>query len=259
MEITFHNGKTAMENGYITTEKHSIKTLLLDGRAVDIEDLPKLNTKEETDLRYINYGAKTFVIYKDLREKLEYFFMYEQELKHNKMRVKDYMMTTIIPEDNHLYYLVDRYKYILSHDVSCVLKLKDLLEHINYVLNPQSIVNQISEFILPQEFGGSKKEETKEEKSLVEVAKETGIPYKTLWGRTKVRGMSVEEAVAKGYKKGKPAVKRKHPEVTYNGKNLKELSEEYNIPYQKLWCRLHKHNWTIERALGIEKVGEDNE
>lgn len=248
MEITYHNGKKIETNDYITVEKDNIETVLLDGRHIVVECLPRLLTPEYVDLRYLNFGARTFVIYKNTKEKIQRFYTYEQKIVHNKMEVVDYMATTIIPYDHPLRLLINNTEYNKEYDIQTMCELTNNLDRIDYMINPYSIYGQIINFVFPV----TKDTETKE-KPLTEVAKETGIPYKTLWGRIKQHKMSLEEAVAKGYKNGKPAVKRKHPEVTYNGKNLKELSKEYNIPYQKLWCRVHKFNWTIEKALGIER------
>lgn len=253
MEITYHNGKRIERNDYITLEKDDIYSLLLEGQQVSVVCLPKLHTPEWVDLRYLTYGARTFVIYKNTKEKIQRFYTYEQKIVHNKMEVVDYMATTIIPYDHPLRLLINNTEYNKEYDIQAMCELTNYLERISYMINQYSIYNQIVNFVFPITKDTEYREEPQKGKTLTEIAKEVGIPYKTLWGRIKQHKMSLEEAVNKGYEKGKSKIKRKHPEVTYNGKNLKELSKEYNIPYQKLWCRVHKHKWTIEKALGIER------
>ena len=258
MEITYHNGKRIERNDYLTLEKDSIKSILLDGVDVYVECLPKLNTPEYVDLRYLNYGARTFVVYKNAKEKIERAYTYEQKIIHNKMEVVDYMATTIIPNDHPLRFLINNETYSKEYEIATMCELTDYLQKINYMLNPYSIYGQIVNFIFPttRVVENEVKLETKD-KPLTEVAKETGIPYKTLWGRIKQYKMSLEEAVNMGYNKQKEKKKgnraRKYAEVTYNGKNLTELAKEYNIPYWKLWDKVHKQKKTIEQALGIER------
>lgn len=257
MEITYHNGKKIETNDYITVEKDNIEAVLLDGRNIAVECLPRLLTPDYVDLRYLNYGARTFVIYKNTKEKIQRFYTYEQKIVHNKMEVVDYMATTIIPYDHPLKFLINKDIYSKEYDIQVMCELTDNLTRIEYMINPYSIYNQIVSFVFPI----TKDTEVKE-KSLTEVSKETGIPYKTLWGRVKQYKMSLDEAVSMGHNKPKEKKKvnraRKYPEVTYNGKTLKELAKEYNTTYWKLWDRVHKRKWTIEKALGIEKVGNGN-
>ena len=97
----------------------------------------------------------------------------------------------------------------------------------------------------------------KNEEPLSEIAKRTGIPYNTLWGRVKNRHMSIKEAIKLGSNRAKIKNKRKYPEVFFEGKNLRQLAEEYNIRYEKLWDRVNRQGRTIEEALamGNEKKG----
>lgn len=252
MEITYHNGKRIEKNDYITLEKDDIYSLLLEGQQVSVVCLPKLHTPEWVDLRYLTYGARTFVIYKNTKEKIQRFYTYEQKIVNNKMEVVDYMATTIIPYDHPLRFLINKDTYNKEYDIQVMCDLTDNLTRIEFMLNPYSIYNQIVNFVFPI----TKDTEVKE-KPLTEVAKETGIPYKTLWGRIKQYKMSLEEAVSMGYnkptEKKKANRKRKYPEVTYNGKTMKELAKEYDIPYWKLWDKVHKQKKSIEQALGIER------
>lgn len=252
MEITYHNGKRIETNDYITVEKDDIYSLLLEGQQVSVVCLPKLHTPEWVDLRYLTYGARTFVIYKNTKEKIQRFYTYEQKIVNNKMEVVDYMATTIIPYDHPLRFLINKDTYNKEYDIQVMCDLTDNLTRIEFMLNPYSIYNQIVNFVFP-----ITKDTEVTEKPLTEVAKETGIPYKTLWGRIKQYKMTLEEAVSMGYKKPKEKKKanraRKYAEVTYNGKNLTELAKEYDIPYWKLWDKVHKQKKSIEQALGIER------
>jgi hypothetical protein len=204
MEITYHNGKKIERNDYITVEKDNIDTVLLDGRPIAVVCLPKLLTPEYVDLRYLNFGARTFVIYKNTKEKIQRFYTYEQKIVHNKMEVVDYMATTIIPYDHPLKMLINNTEYNKEYDIQTMCELTNNLDRIDYMINPYSIYNQIVNFVFPvtkdTEVTEPKEDKNLKGKSLNKIAKETGIPYGTLWNRTHLQKMTIEEAVAMGKK-----------------------------------------------------------
>lgn len=226
MEITYHNGKKIETNDYITVEKDNIDTVLLDGRPIAVVCLPKLLTPEYVDLRYLNFGARTFVIYKNTKEKLQRFYTYEQKIVHNKMEVVDYMATTIIPYDHPLKMLINDTEYNKEYDIQTMCELTNNLDRIDYMINPYSIYNQIVNFVFPTtkdteyteytEYTEPKEDKNLEGKSLNKIAKETGIPYGTLWNRTHLQKMTIEEAVAMGKSQEVAGIKRK--KVKDNGK-----------------------------------------
>ena len=202
MEITYHNGKKIETNDYITVEKDNIDTVLLDEKPIAVVCLPKLLTPEYVDLRYLTYGARTFVIYKNTKEKLQRFYTYEQKIVHNKMEVVDYMVTTIIPFDHPLRLLINNTEYNKEYDIQNMCELTNNLDRIDYMINPYSIYNQIVNFVFPvtkdTEYTEPKEDKNLKGKSLNKIAKETGIPYGTLWNRTHLQKMTIEEAVAIG-------------------------------------------------------------
>ena len=193
MEITYHNGKKIETNDYITIEKDNIETVLLDGKHIAVVCLPKLLTPEYVDLRYLTYGARTFVIYKNTKEKIQRFYTYEQKIVHNKMEVVDYMATTIVPYDHPLKFLINNTEYNKEYDIQTMCELTNNLDRIDYMINPYSIYGQIINFVFPVT-----KDTEYKEKTLTEIAKETGISYGTLWNRIHLQKMTTEEAVAMG-------------------------------------------------------------
>lgn len=204
MEITYHNGKKIETNGYITIEKDNIETVLLDGKHIAVVCLPKLLTPEYVDLRYLNFGARTFVIYKNTKEKIQRFYTYEQKIVHNKMEVTDYMCTTIVAIDHPLKFLINNTEYNKEYDIQAMCELTNYLDRIDYMINPYSVYGQIINFVFPvtkdTEFKEPKEDKELKGKSLNKIAKETGIPYGTLWNRIRLQKMTVEEAVAMGKK-----------------------------------------------------------
>lgn len=255
MEINYKNGELVKEQNYFTTNEGIIENIILGNTVVSFEQLPKLNTKEELDLRYLNYGSKTFVVAKDTAKEISHFFMYEQKLKDNQLKVINYDYSLIVPKNHILAPLLNTDSTNDEFITKSARLLYYYLYNMNYAINSMNVYNQIMLFLELHQPNDKEQPSADtvgvEDINISKVAKEHNIPYTTLWERMRA-GMTVEQAV----KKDKHQVRVKRKEINYEGKNLRQLAKEYNMKYNTLWNRIHRNGMTVEQALGIEKVGE---
>lgn len=254
MELNYKNGKLSEERGSFIIDNDTIDTLIIDNKAVPFEKLPKLFTSQDLDLRYLNYGSKTFVIVKDYAQKLEHFFMYEQKITNDKLEVIGFNYSLLISSNNILEPLLNVKEQNTDFVLKTVRLLYYYLSYIDYAVNHHAVYNQIMAFLAGESEQKSEKidkEETEEKKTLAQMARDAGLSYKTLWSRVNVRGIPLERALEKDKPREKVSKKNKYPDVTFEGKNLRELAEEYGIKYNKLWDRVHRQGRTIEEALAM--------
>lgn len=261
MIVNCRNGLEIESNPYVEPNSLDGALIKIGIKNVPAHRLPTIQNSEFT-IRYLPFANLIYVVLEEPTNYITRIYVLEQELVNNEVKIKNYYSTIIVDckntlcrffrydegfeRDNVVHCLCGGLSIELPYAISSTAlrsQLEDLLK-----ANKQSILNPIAE---SEEKPEEKPEEPQMTQSIRELAKEHGIAYNTLWGRIRNRHMTVEEALAVGNTRAKVTKKKKHPDVTYQGKNLRELSEETGISYPKLWDRVHRQGRTVEEALAM--------
>lgn len=244
MEITYNNC-TVCENEEIVIQNGHISDVVLNGKAIPVDNLPRLSSEVNTFLYTLNYGLKTFVIYKDMNSNLEYAYIYEQQVNDNKISIVDYKYTVVIPKDN---FLIDLIAPVYSNEFmeKGLVQLEDLLQSLSYTLSPSKVILQIKDLLDKQ----SKENRTEYSTKLQQLETERNEKFDFL--KRLKQATSKKKVEQKVLSREERIPKDKSGNIVYNGKTLRELAEEYGIKYKTLYSRLYYNGYTIEQALGIE-------
>ena len=206
------NAKQIDKNPYVE-DNNLIK---IGEKFIHYQSLPKLDTDDDKfDMYYLNFGNLLYFVIEDFNNKIASFYIIEQKIEDGKVIIENIYTTTIVPDRN---VLCDFFKYNETWERNNILTnlCENIDYHLNYVMNSEKFHNDI-ELCLNNIKEAQKLEESNKmlnkfnknfEKpkmlkkinkkiNLKELAKQTGIPYNTLWNRINRAGMTVEEATAK--------------------------------------------------------------
>lgn len=255
MRVNCKNGLEIENNPYI----NDITTLELKvgTNNVLLRDLPAIPDADFT-IRYLPFANLLYVVLEEPYNNITRIYIIEQELVKNEAKLKNIYSTVEVDWKNPLEKFF-RYNEEFERDNVRHCLCGGLMMKLPYAINANELRKQIDELLYANketvaepvaDVEEEQIEETQPTQTISELAKQHGIAYNTLWGRIRNKHMSVEEALAIGNTRAK-SKKTKHPDVTYEGKNLRELSKEYGIKYEKLWDRVHRQGRTIEEALAM--------
>lgn len=207
MIVHSKNLKEINENPYMTEDGR----LKVGENIVDRESLPQIPYNACVHVHYLNFANLLYVTATNDRTHINKSFILEQELIEGKIKIKNIYSTIEVEESNELH----KFFNFNSEYIKDVLKrnIVTYLCCLDYAINLDNLQEQIEQHLEKQDKPIIPKTDISinfQNKSLQKIAKEVGISYGTLWSRTRVKGMSLEEAIKLGveqkYSKNKKKV-----------------------------------------------------
>lgn len=223
MKIILKNGKEVgiEEIPYITDEGKFI----IGKNEVKSWELPSKDVEMFKELYYANYSNLTYIAIRDNGNDMVFQYVIEQELKDNKIIVKN-IYSTIEANSEPLSIFFRYNKAYVFNDITETLT-KILNKAIGYLINTNLLKDQLGEALI------------RNERVVVETNDKPII-------ETPIK----KEFLEKGLKatKGKDKIDPK-------AINLKQIAEETGIKYNTLWNRIHRTGMTLEEAVSRKKKG----
>ena len=176
-ELTYHGFLDVVQkNKYLSDDCSAI--LLGGNRQLPINDMLSVNEF----VKFLAYGNEEYFVVKKLG--LTYVFVLLEDIINNSIVIKDYYLTTVIPDDFPLISFIedkfyDDYKNYL---IELLMETIDSTS-LSYIMNAGKIREHLQR--KPQMTG----------KTLKQIAEENDIKYNSLWVLVKQKNVPLEEAV----------------------------------------------------------------
>lgn len=269
MIVNCLKGKEIEENPHIKIDKFQ-EYIIGNDLEINLFDIPKICVDGNNDLYFAQIGMNIYIIYKQYDEKISWFYIIEQGIDKNKMKIENLYTTTYIDKYN----LLERFfKYDKEFEKDNVKRLFSLIDAIQVIPEKDYLKSKITEYFEKDEKAKAEyiahleagfKEpikhleivdtsakyayKGKEYDCLSELAKDLGISYKSLWSRIH-RGTPLEKAIEKTI--AKKGIKAKLPKLyEYMGEKLtlEELSELSGISATAIYQRI-KAGKSVQEAV----------
>lgn len=176
-ELTYHGFLGVVQkNKYLSDDCQAI--LLGGNRQLPINDMLSVNEF----VKFLAYGNEEYFIVK--KSGLTYVFVLLEDIISNSVVIKDYYLTTIIPDDFPLINFIEN-KFYDDYKNYLIELLMETIDNtsLSYIMNTGKLRENLQR--APQMVG----------KTLKQIAKENDIRYNSLWALVKQKNVPLEEAI----------------------------------------------------------------